>query len=83
MTHGASAYVNHRCRCAVCTAANTARVREYRNRRTAAGTSGANGTTFGDNTNVPRRRANAPGPGSKEYPLKRFPDYPPSGGGAR
>ncbi len=32
--HDASTYVYHRCRCPICTAANTARVREYRRSRT-------------------------------------------------
>jgi len=35
VVHGASAYVNHRCRCETCKAGNTARVADYRARRRA------------------------------------------------
>lgn len=68
MTHGASAYVNHGCRCPICTAANTARVREYRERRTNAMTSGGDGTTRGTTEKRPRVAPTTGGMAHEEVP---------------
>jgi hypothetical protein len=82
VTHGASAYVYHRCRCEVCTAANTARVRAYRKRRTVVVPTDRLGTTPGTSEKCPRDVGASGGVARKDNASMQFRDYPASSGGA-
>jgi hypothetical protein len=64
--HDASTYVYHRCRCAICTAANTARVREYRRTRTAANPSDVTSNLEATNKRAPATAPTVRGHGIQE-----------------
>jgi hypothetical protein len=83
MTHGTrSGYAKYGCRCPDCTAAQRARMREYRQRRTAAIPTDAGATNLGTTEIGPSDARTSPGRGDKEYALTQFGQYPLSGGGA-
>lgn len=66
MTHGAGGYSKYGCRCAECTAAHRARMREYRKRRTTAVPSDPVATTSGTAEKCPREAGTSGGVAHEE-----------------
>lgn len=67
MTHGtATGYAYHGCRCAECTAAQRARMREYRKPRTHAVPTGEPATNRGTTQMCPREAGTSGGVGPRE-----------------